>query len=407
MSVSTYIKLHLGVTLLDAVKDDKHFSDSAQTQLTQVRKFAHQAKNKVSKRLFTSSGKEDQQKKFILMILQKAFNNIAEAECELLSPTEFQEVHTRLLRVLAMASTSKGEREFKTSKTKLIEHEVSKPVTKLQAQASPPSSPPKSFSTNSYAPPTPSKTSFGVIGDFISSIAKVTTKISNSDVPQSKTKPTGELSASHSKVTTDDYDEWSRRELRSAAKGGKLKEYGVNGNSSSSDIRKALAASNKQDDFDEWTRTELRSAAKGGKLKAYGVNGNSTSDAIRRALRMKRKDKGFQSSKSSWCSDAKYEYENSTSSPVNNADFNQWSRRELRSAAKGGKLKEYGVNGNSSSSDIRKALAASNKQDDFDEWTRTELRSAAKGGKLKAYGVNGNSTSEAIRRALRRQANGF
>ena len=40
-------------------------------------------------------------------------------------------------------------------------------------------------------------------------------------------------------------------------------------------------------DFTKMSRQELRAAAKDGKLREYGVNGNSSSDAIRRALRKK------------------------------------------------------------------------------------------------------------------------
>lgn len=39
--------------------------------------------------------------------------------------------------------------------------------------------------------------------------------------------------------------------------------------------------------FSQWSRSELLAAARGGQLKQYGVNGNSSSDAIRRALRKK------------------------------------------------------------------------------------------------------------------------
>ena len=39
------------------------------------------------------------------------------------------------------------------------------------------------------------------------------------------------------------------------------------------------------------TRKELQEAASGGRLKAFGVTGNSSSEEIRRALRKKRKSK--------------------------------------------------------------------------------------------------------------------
>ncbi len=48
-----------------------------------------------------------------------------------------------------------------------------------------------------------------------------------------------------------------------------------------------IANKKERKDYSQWSRSELRAAARGGQLKQYGANGNSSPDAIRRALRKK------------------------------------------------------------------------------------------------------------------------
>jgi len=161
------------------------------------------------------------------------------------------------------------------------------------------------------------------------------------------------------------------------------------------------------DAYDNLSRGQLRELAGKGKLKQHGVNGRSSSDKIRAALRAPPV--------------AVAEVETTTPPPaavVAVDGYDNLSRGQLRELAGKGKLKQHGVNGNSSSDKIRAALrappvavaevetttppaAAVAAVDAYDDLSRGQLRKLAGKGKLKQHGVNGNSSSKAILAALR------
>ena len=101
----------------------------------------------------------------------------------------------------------------------------------------------------------------------------------------------------------------------------------------------------------------MRTLASGGKLRAFGVDGNSTSDDIIAALRLQAAGSGSTAEEEPDEEVSTAEEEPDEEEPEPTGDnFASLSRSELRTLASGGKLRAFGVDGNSTSDDIIAAL---------------------------------------------------